>query len=124
MYLKYLGNTKGHSSYKVPSEVTKLCNEFLKKEYNYNYDLKKKFIILQKTFDILNLPKEDILSDNPKGIYFGFTYNESKKKLKLDNKKNIKLTDTSIKNAQDIFDWWIDRWAIQRYNNLVKTNKL
>lgn len=120
--LKYLGNTKGHSSYKVPSEVTKLCNEFLKKEYNYNYELKKKFIILQKTFDILNLPKEDILSDNPKGIYFGFTYPESKKILKSIDIKNVKLTTTNIKSATEIFDWWIDRWAIQRYNNLIKNN--
>jgi len=122
--LKYLGNTKGHSSYKVPSEVTKLCNEFLKKEYNYNYDLKKKFIILQKTFDILNLPKEDILSDNPKGIYFGFTYPESKKILKSKDKKNIKLTTTNIKSVTEIFDWWIERWATQRYDNLLKNNKL
>ena len=124
--LKYLGYTKGYSSYKVPSEVTKLCNDFLKKEYNYNYDLKKKFIILQKTFDILNLPKEDILSDNPKGIYFGFTYTESKKLLKSNNNENndFKLNENNIKSAKEIFDWWIERWATQRYNNLAKNNKL
>lgn len=124
--LKYLGTTKGHSSYKVPSEVTKLCNDFLKKEYNYNYDFKKKFIILQKTFDKLNLPKEDILVDNPKGIYFGFTYPESKKILKSKNKENENyiLTDTSIKTAAEIFDWWVERWATQRYENLVKNNNL
>ena len=122
--LKYLGNTKGFSSYKVPSEVTKLCNDFLKEEFNYNYDLKKKFIILQKTFDVLNLPKEDILVDNPKGIYFGFTYPESKKILKSKSKKDIKLTKTGIKTAAEIFDWWVERWATQRYDNLVKNNKL
>jgi len=122
--LKYLGNTKGFSSYKVPSEVTKLCNDFLKEEFNYNYDLKKKFIILQKTFDVLNLPKEDILVDNPKGIYFGFTYPESKKILKSKSKKDIKLTKTGIKTAAEIFDWWVERWATQRYDNLVKNNTL
>jgi hypothetical protein len=99
-------------------------NDFLKEEFNYNYDLKKKFIILQKTFDVLNLPKEDILVDNPKGIYFGFTYPESKKILKSKSKKDIKLTKTGIKTAAEIFDWWVERWATQRYNNLVKNNKL
>ena len=122
--LKYLGNTKGFSSYKVPSEVTKICNDYLKKEYGYNYDLKKKFIILQKTFDILNLPKEDILKDCPKGIYFGFTYPESKKLLKSNVSELTNLTINNIKSAQEIYNWWINRWAEQRFNNLNNNNKL
>ena len=82
----------------------------------------KKFIILQKTFDKLNLPKEDILSDNPKGIYFGFTCDGSKKFLQ-------KLTDivpdlSKQKSISDIFTWWINKWAIQRFNHLIKTDRL
>ncbi len=122
--LRYIGLTKGNSSYKISSELTNLCLDFLKKEYGYNYSKKKKFIILQKTFDKLSLPKEDILTDNPKGIYFGFTYSNSKIILNK-SKPNFDLIDKAeIKSCQEIFNWWMNRWAIQRYKNLVKSEKL
>ncbi len=122
--LKFIGKTKGNSSYKVSSELTNLCSNFLKKEYGYNYYKKKKFIILQKTFDKLSLPKEDILTDNPKGIYFGFTYSKSKYILNQQN-PNFDLIDNSeLKSAQEIFIWWIDRWANQRFEHLNKSNNI
>ena len=119
--LKFLGYTRGNSVQMVPSEVTKLCNEYLKIEFNYNYNLSKKFIILQKTFDELNISKEDILTSNPKGVYFGFTC-DARQFLK-------RLTDEIPKiskqqNMNDIFIWWINKWAGQRFNHLVNTNRL
>ena len=80
-HIKFVGYTKGNSVQSITPEITKLCNDYLKTEYGYNYKLAKKFIILQKTFDKLNIPKEDILMSNPKGIYFGFTCSKSKKYL-------------------------------------------
>ncbi len=126
-YLKFVGYTKGNSVQNIPPEVTKLCNEYLKSEFGYNYRLAKKFIILQKAFDKLNIPKEDILTSNPKGIYFGFTHSNSKKILCGKNTKEISLTDfnkNNILSVNETFTWWIDRWATNRFNNLVKTNRL
>ncbi len=122
--LKFIGYTKGNSSYKISSEVTDICRDFLKKEKGYNYDKKKKFIILQRAFQILNLPKEDLLTDNPKGIYFGFNYPESSKLLNMKNPDFTSLNTKNTKSAQEIFKWWIDRWANQRYSNLIKTKRL
>jgi hypothetical protein len=119
--LKFLGYTRGNSVQMIPSEVTKLCNEYLKIEHNYNYNLSKKFIILQKTFDELNISKEDILTSNPKGVYFGFTC-DARDFLK-------RLTDEIPKiskqqHINNIFTWWVDKWAVQRFNHLVNTNRL
>lgn len=122
--LKYVGLTKGNSSYKVSSEVTNLCLDFLKKEYGYNYKKSKKFIILQKTFDKLNLPKEDILTDIPKGVYFGLTFTNSKKILNQENQNLDLINKKELKSAQQIFDWWVERWAKQRFEHLNKSNKI
>jgi hypothetical protein len=62
IHLKFVGYTKGNSVQSITPEITKLCNEYLKKECGLNYKLAKKFIILQKTFDKLNIPKEEILT--------------------------------------------------------------
>ena len=59
-----------------------------------------------------------------KGIYFGFTYPESKKLLKSNVSELTNLTINNIKSAQKIYNWWINRWAEQRFNNLNNNNKL
>lgn len=122
--LKYLGLTKGNSSFKVSEEVTKLCKNYLKKEYNIEYKSMKKFIIVTKAFQKLNLPKEDILTDKPKGIYFGFTHEKSKQILNSLNPDINNLKFKNIQSAQEIFNWWLKRWAQQRFNHLTTTNRL
>lgn len=123
--LKFVGYTKGYSVQNIPPEVTKLCNQYLKSELGYNYRLAKKFIILQKTFDKLNIPKEDILTSNPKGIYFGFTFDKSKDYLrnKIKNSNNI-FNLNKLKSSNQIYNWWLNRWAEKRFENLLKTNRL
>jgi hypothetical protein len=125
--LKFVGYTKGNSVQNIPPEVTKLCNQYLKSEFGYNYRLAKKFIILQKTFDKLNIPKEDILTSNPKGIYFGFTFDKSKDYLrsKIINSNDIfNLNKNKSKSSNEIYNWWLNRWAEKRFTNLLKTNRL
>jgi len=121
-FLKHIGFTKGNSSFNISDEVTSICKDYLKQK-GYNYNSKKKFIILQKAFDLLNIPKEDILTDNKKGIYFGFTSKNSKEYLqgKLEKQPNPIFES---KNIDEIYNWWLERWAIQRYNNLEKNNRL
>jgi hypothetical protein len=42
-------NNKGNNVQTIPSEVTKLCNQYIKSEYGYNYT---------KIVDTLNIPKK------------------------------------------------------------------
>jgi hypothetical protein len=122
--LKFVGYTKGNSVKDVPSEVTKICNEYLKFEYGYNYKLSKKFIILQRAFDNLGLSKEDLLTSNPKGIYFGFTCNESKKLLCSNAAKGTfgDVGSMSLNNtcACDIFQSWFNKYATNRSKSLSR----
>lgn len=128
-FLKDLGFTKGYSVANIPPEVTRLCANFMKEEYNLDYPLKKKFKILMGAFDRLNISKEDYLMSNAKGIYFGFTCVNSKEILQ--SPRNQELFDLEkpiynkyIRPASDILAWWIERWATQRFNHLSKERKL
>lgn len=120
--LKFIGYTKGNSVKDVPSEVTKICNEYLKFEYGYNYKLSKKFIILQKAFDNLGISKEDVLTSNPKGIYFGFTCNESKKFLCTDGVDAgacaVVPSGCTHVGISDIFQSWFNKYATNRSKSL------
>lgn len=121
--LKYVGLTKGNSVKDIPSEVVKLCANYLKHEYNQEYPSRKKYIILQSAFNKLGLSKEDLLRSNQKGIYFGFTHKKSQDFL-LGKIKTIPNVRESAKTAKEIFQWWLDRWATQRFYNLEKKKQL
>jgi hypothetical protein len=116
--LKFVGYTKGNSVYKFPSEFVKQCKTYLQDYYKTSPN--KKLHIISTTLQKLKLPKDEFMSANPKGVYFGFIYSDAKDLLcnKIDNIKDIKLP-----SINDIFNDWLNRWAKQRYNNLITNNK-
>ena len=125
-FLKYMGNTKGNSVSNIPPEVTKLCANYLNSEYNINYPLRKKFIILQKAFDKLGMSKENLLKSNPKGVYFGFTCADSKSYLDGTNDcvPNLNSPKYNVRCVDDIFEKWCSRWADQRITHLQKEGRV
>ena len=122
--LKFLGYTKGNSIKDISPEVTKICSDYLKTEYNKNYPSRKKYLIIQHAFDKLNISKEDFLKSNEKGIYFGFTQKNAHEYLNGTSNVVPDIDNTQTKNTNEIFNWWTNRWAIQRFNNLKKNNLL
>lgn len=119
--LKYVGNTKGNSIYWIPEDVTKKCREYLNKFHDYNTSNLKKIGVISKIISVLNLDKEKIMSSNEKGIYLGFTRVDSKDYLCGNIKKLKKHT---FKSANEIFEEWYNRWAVQRFNHLYNNDKL
>ena len=117
----YVGNTKGNSVYWIPEEITNKCRLYLKKYHNFNSSGLKKLHIISKIISVLNLDKEKILMSNEKGIYVGYTRVDSKKYL---CGKKTKLNECKFKSSQEIFNEWYERWAVQRYNHLLKTQNL
>lgn len=119
--LKFIGMTSGSSVYKISPEITKLCREYLLTYHNKVTTHESKLHVLSDALFKLKLPREKFLTDNPKGIYFGYTYENSKKILcgKKKTPKNI-----LSKPSNEIFNDWYNRWAIQRYNHLKNTDKL
>ena len=123
--LTFIGYTKGNSVKDIPPEVTKICNDYLKFEYGYNYKLSKKFIILQAAFSKLGIDKDDILSSNPKGIYFGFTSDKSKDFLRGKSKEIPVLhNDAKIQSCDSIFSKWLQKYAKNRFKSLTDKNNL
>ena len=118
---KYVGNTKGNSIYWIPEEITNKCREFLKIYHNFDTTGLKKIAIISKIVSVLNLNKEEIMSDNEKGIYIGFTRPDAAKYL---CEKTTHVKHHKFKPAQEIFNDWLNRWAIQRYTHLADTNRL
>jgi hypothetical protein len=119
--IKYIGKTKGNSIYWIPENITEKCRKYLKLHHNYDTTGFKKLAVISKIILVLNLNKDDVLASNEKSIYLGFTRLDSKKYLceKID-----KLNKYNFKSAQEIFNDWMNRWAIQRYTHLKNNNKI
>ena len=126
-----MGFTKGNSVQKIPPEVTKLCNEYLKQERGngLSYNTSKKYIIIQEAFNKLNIPKEEVLMSIPKGVYFGYTFHQSKQFLTDTDTNhlesdNYQFQTTQLQTVSEWTSWRLNRWAIRRYTNLESNNLL
>lgn len=119
--IKFIGMTSGNSVYKISPDITKLCREYLLTYHNKITSNTSKLYVLSDALHKLHLPRELFMTDNPKGIYFGYTYENSPVILCGKNKKPKNPID---KSANEMFNEWYNRWAIQRYNNLINTNRL
>ena len=121
---KYLNLTQGNSVYEVNDAVCSLCKDYLKKEHNIKVDSKKKLNYLTTAFRYLGIPSI-YLQSNEKGIYFGFTCKNSKDFLNGTTNKCPDLNEKkyNIKTAQEIYNEWIERWSVNRFNNLKKSGR-
>jgi hypothetical protein len=117
--IKFIGYTNGTSVHKYSNNFVRKCDNFLKIKYNIEYKTRNKLHIISTILQKLNLPKDEFMQDNPKGVYFGFIGN-SKKFLNGEEKK-FKLG--KLKSCNEIFKEWLNRWAIQRSTHLIKDNK-
>lgn len=122
-FIKFMGLTKGNSVHKISTSTVKLCRQILRNDFNLDSNKYSKFNTLMTCFNRLNIPREDYLVSNKKGVYFGFTHNDSKEYLcgRLKEEPNP-IKDT--KTVNEIYSWWLKRWAIQRYEHLVKTKRI
>jgi hypothetical protein len=116
--IKFIGYTKGNSVYKYTTEFVQLCKKYLQDYHNLKVD--KKLFIISRTLEKLELPKDEYMKDNPKGIYFGFIYPDSKDFL---CGKTNTIKESKLKSINEIFNDWLNRWAIQRANHLINENK-
>jgi len=122
--IKYMGMTKGNSLKNVPQEAIYFAKQYLKENDLLPPSLNKNNMwALKKCLNKLHIPVEDVLKSTPKGIYFGYTSTDSKEFL-LSDGNNIPNPIIEAKTCNEIFDWWKERWANQRFAHLEKNNKL
>jgi len=120
-YVKFIGYTSGSSLVNIPNDVAKYCKKYLR-ENNHSVPNDNLWCIT-KAFKQLSIPIEDFLKSCKKGIYFGYTHSNSKQFLhgKLHDEPNSIETAPAV-NA--IYNWWLTRWAKQRYSHLQKNNRI
>jgi hypothetical protein len=119
--IKYIGETKGNGTCDIPIFLYENIKNFVKKYYPNEYIRRlnmgsSKMRIVQFCLNIMELNEKDILFHGKKrGIYFGYTSNNSKDFFNgIVNK--FELND-SVKPFNEIFTFWKNRWAIKRYKN-------
>jgi hypothetical protein len=120
--MKHIGFTQGNSTQRLSNKTIELCKNYCKNKKNYNDNINlKKLYYVEEVFKKFKIPKKHMES-NPKGIYFGFTSPNSKEYLtgKTDTIPDL----THLKTSQEIFNEWLNRWGIQRYNQLKLKNNL
>jgi hypothetical protein len=126
--IKYIGETKGNGSCEIPSDLYDKIRNFVKIYFPDDYNLKLKMTspkmrILQFGLNELNINQSDLLYHGKKrGIYFGYTSNESKDFL--NGITNIFNPINNIKTFNEIVFFWKNRWANQRWNYLIENNKI
>jgi hypothetical protein len=120
--LKYLGLTEGTSTSQYPVWI----NDCVKK-YLSQMDDNKKFKSRLHKFTWLvnkyNFPKE-ILSGIKKGLYIGFTADLEHCKKFLTGEINKFIPSKNIKSVKNIYEFWKERWANGRFENLLNTNRI
>jgi hypothetical protein len=119
--IKLVGYTNGSSLTNISNDVIQYCKYYLK-ENKLNIPNDNLWIVT-KTLKKLNIPVEDFLKTNKKGVYFGYTHEDSKKFLKGQIYGEPNCIDEA-KSIQEIYNWWLNRWAKQRYNHLHNTHRL
>lgn len=103
-YLKLIGKTKGFTVSHIDSKIVSDGRIYLKK-LGFNSEKYRGLYVLNELIKQFDLDISLIHNTQQKGIYFGFY---------KDNKET----------AQEIFDNWVNRWAEQRYNHLLKEKRL
>lgn len=126
--LKYIGETKGTGTCDIPIHIYENIRDFVKKHHSNGY-LKcsnmssSKMRILQFGLNLLDYNQKEILFHGKKrGIYFGYTSNDSKDFLK-GARNNFELGNI-VKPFNEIFNFWKNRWALRRYKNLITNNRI
>jgi len=125
--IKFIGETKGNGTCDFPQSIYDNLRNFIKEHYPNEYIKRSnmsssKMRILQFALNILNFDYKNILFHGKKrGIYFGYTSNQSNNFL--NGKTNNFNLDKNIRNFNDIFNYWKERWAKNRLLNLMNNNR-
>ncbi len=125
--IKYIGKTSGYGTCHLPNDLKDEIKEFMKTFHNDEYEKSTKMTsssmrLITNCCKILKINTNILNHGLERGIYFGYTGNDSKDFLI--GKKNTFTFNSKIREFNNIVEWWKDRWAIQRWNNLISNNKV
>lgn len=124
--LKYIGLTSGES-FIISDELYEKMKEYLILTNKFDEIKKKshvKRIIIQTILNELSINKKELFHNIERGIYVGYCYNNSKELLCSQNNLNEQILPENCKPLIEIFNFWKERWAKQRFNYLTITKRV
>lgn len=111
--LKYIGNTLGNGSVHIPVEVVEILKNYNTKENIVQGSNRVDLFSFINTFTS-KLGTEQITSHyNPRGIYYGFVYQDF----------NSVPDINKLQSIGNIYNTWLTKFAQKRYTNLTKNDK-
>lgn len=120
-YIKYIGETKGYAMTNIPNKLYKSCIKYLKMiKDTKTLDYKSKMYKLINVVKQLGVVVPEVESENKRGVYIGFTSDNSIDFLNDRVGSFIPRKQT----LDEICEWWKNRWALQRYHHLHDQGKL
>jgi len=135
--LKFIGLTSGHGTCHIPDSLYKKCLEYLKKSKIdtscFIHPSSRKMNKIGLVLSELGIDKNSVFQHgNQRGIYFGYTHPNSKNLLNtvdetswsLDKLSEKGVDFNNMRSAQEIFNWWYQKYAIKRYNHLSSQHRL
>lgn len=125
--LKYVGLTQG-KSFIITELLYEMMIKHLKNNGKYeqlrNSSQRKRRIIMT-ILDELGIPREKLHHHLERGIYVGYCFPDSKELFCNENSNMMqKELSDKIKSFNEIFEFWKERWARQRFNHLLKNKRV
>lgn len=117
--LKYVGLTKGESSSHIPQWYHDAILTYLEQN---NLETKFRSRMHRVRYLVKNCKfSKELMKGIQKGCYIGFTGSNSKEYLNMTDKKH---KVNKLKTASEIGKIWRERWAYNRFKNLLDSKRL
>ena len=117
--IKYLGLTKGECVSHIPKWLNDCTTTYIK-SLGINKYFKRRLYKFDFLIKKLGFPKE-IKKGMQKGCYIGFTGLNSIDFLTC---KTDKFIPKKLISVNEIYNFWKDRWAVNRFKHLISTKRL
>ena len=129
--INFIGYTQGFGTVHIPDELYKKGKELLAKFDKFNEEdgikfehskkvYKGRYPKLQRILKMIGLNKSYLKHDNKRGIYFGFTGDDSQSFLQ----GKSKTFTPNLQSLDEIVYEWREKNAIKRFHSLILRSKL
>ena len=118
--LKLIGFTQGYGVMQIPNIIYDILLRYCK-ENNIDCLSSRKMFTLGNIITELKLPNSLIKHNIERGIYFGYTGKNAKEFLC--GKTDVFQPDCIV-SIKHIFKYWKQRWAVNRFENLLKIKNI
>lgn len=119
--LKYLGLTEGYGSSHINSKLYRIITRYMdQNNIGENKLFRSRLHRIKCLCNHLGI-RDITFHGNQRGVYFGYLGSNGKDFL---TSKTDEFIPDMIKTVDEIYNDWKNRWAVNRFENLISNNKI